>query len=526
MRARVEESTRARATAGLLVLALVAVGACNKGTAEEQEAAPETALVEKQDLNVRAEAAGLVEPIVTVEIKSKASGEVTAVHVETGQEVQRGKLLVEVEPRDVRNQLAQTEADLEVAAARAQTSAANRRRVEQLRKQNVATEQELEAAVLEDANARAQLVKSRVNLELSRERMRDVTITAPLNGTIIEKTIEPGNIIASASGTFGGGTTLLKMADLAVVRVRALVDQTDIGKIQPGQQARVTVEAYPGRPFVGEVVKIEPQAVVDQNVTMFPVLIHLQNEERLLKPGMNTEVEIEVAQRDDAIVVPNDAVVAMRDATTAGKALGLSEDQMREKMEAVRNAMRTPTGAPGTQVAQATGAANNAAKPNAAGQAQPQQQQASPECTALRNKMREGGFQALSDADRAKMRTVCPRNRNAGGGGGMGGGGMMGGAGAQRRGTNRPGIVFVPGASGPEPRMVMLGVNDWDYTEVISGLKEGDKVFLMTAARLAQQQKEAADRMRQRNSGALGGMRQQPGGQTGQGGGQPAGGRP
>jgi HlyD family secretion protein len=444
---------------------------------------------------VRAEAAGLVEPITTVEIKSKASGEVTAVHVETGQEVTRGKLLVEVEPRDVRNAYAQAAADLDVAEARAQTSAANRKRVDQLRKQNVATEQELETAVLEEANSRAQLIKARTNVELARERMRDVTITAPLNGTIIEKTIEPGNIIASASGTFGGGTTLLKMADLAVVRVRALVDQTDIGKVQPGQQARVTVEAYPGRPFVGQVMKIEPQAVVDQNVTMFPVLIHLQNEERLLKPGMNTEVEIEIAQRDDAVVVPNDAVVSMRDATTAGKALGLSEDAMRDKMQALRENMRaaTPTAAPGTQVAAAQGA---------------RAQQASPECTALRNKMREGGRESLSDADRTKLRSCF------GGGMRQGGGGFAGG---NARGTNRSSIVFVPGPNGPEPRMVMIGVNDWDYTEVISGLKEGDKVFLMTAARLAQQQKDAADRMRQRSSGALGGMRNQQQGQQNQG---------
>ena len=126
---------------GAAALIAIALTACNKGTAEEQEAAPETALVEKQDLNVRAEAAGLVEPITTVEIKSKASGEVTAVHVETGQEVQRGTLLVEVEPRDVRSAMAQAEADLRVAESRAQTSAANSRRVEQLRKQNVATEQ-------------------------------------------------------------------------------------------------------------------------------------------------------------------------------------------------------------------------------------------------------------------------------------------------------------------------------------------------------------------------------------------------
>jgi HlyD family secretion protein len=490
---------------GAWALVLLVASSCNKSTAEEEAAgAPETALVEKQDLNVRAEAAGLVEPITTVEIKSKASGEVTAVHVETGQEVTRGKLLVEVEPRDVRNAFAQAAADLEVAEARAQTSAANRKRVDQLRKQNVATEQELETAVLEEANSRAQLIKARTNVELARERMRDVTITAPLNGTIIEKTIEPGNIIASASGTFGGGTTLLKMADLAVVRVRALVDQTDIGKVQPGQQARVTVEAYPGRPFTGQVMKIEPQAVVDQNVTMFPVLIHLQNEDRLLKPGMNTEVEIEIAQRDDAVVVPNDAVVSMRDATTAGKALGLSEDDMRDKMQALRESMRggTPVSAPGTQVAAATGR-------QASGGAANQGAGASAECTALRNKARAGGRESLSDADRTKMRACFAGMRGSSGPPGSGA--------ANARGTNRPSIVFVPGQNGPEPRMVMIGVNDWDYTEVISGLKEGDKVFLMTAARLAQQQKDAADRMRQRSSGALGGMRNQQQGQQGQG---------
>ena len=81
-------------------------------------------------------------------------------------------------------------------------------------------------------------------------------------------------------------------------------------------------------------------------------------------------------------------------------------------------------------------------------------------------------------------------------------------AGGPRRNPNsRPGIVFIPGADGPEPKMVMLGVNDWDYTEVISGLTEGEKVFLMTAARLQQQQQQAQDRMRQRNN-QMQGMRQ------------------
>lgn len=467
----------------LVLAALVGLAACNNSEADEQAGAPEVATVEKRDLNVSAEASGLVEPIQTVEIKSKASGEVMAVTVETGQEVQRGALLVQVEPRDVRNALAQAEADLEVAKARSETSAANRRRVEELRKGNVATEQELETAVLEEANARAQLIKGRTNLELARERMNDVTIRAPLNGTIIEKAVEPGSIIASASGTFGGGTTLLKMADLSVVQVRALVDQTDIGKIEPGQRARVTVEAYPGRPFVGQVVKVEPQAVVEQNVTMFPVLVHLRNDERLLKPGMNTEVEIEVAERSDVAVVPNDAVVAMRDATTAAVALGLSEEDMQSRMEALRASMRGGgSGAPGATPA--------AARPAGAQQREANPANARAGASGARQWQRGGGPQRAGGA---------PRN------------------------NSRPGIVFVPGANGPEPKMVMLGVNDWDYTEVISGLKEGDKVFLMTAARLQQQQKDMQNRVRQR-SNQMGGMRQSQSSSTGQSG-QQGGGR-
>jgi HlyD family secretion protein len=108
------------------------------------------------------------------------------VHAETGENVTRGQLLVEVDPRDVRNALAQAEADLEVAKARTQTSSANLARVRELRKTNVATEQELETAVLDDANSRAALVKAQTNLDLARQRMNDVTIRAPLNGTIID----------------------------------------------------------------------------------------------------------------------------------------------------------------------------------------------------------------------------------------------------------------------------------------------------------------------------------------------------
>ena len=108
-----------------------------------------------------------------------------------------------------------------------------------------------------------------------------------------------------------------------LVQVRTLVDETDIGKIQPGQRATVTVDAYPNRPFQGAVLKIEPQAQTEQNVTMFPVLVRIDNKEGLLRPGMNAEVEIHVGRRDSVLAVPNAALRTQRDVGSAAQVLGL-----------------------------------------------------------------------------------------------------------------------------------------------------------------------------------------------------------
>jgi HlyD family secretion protein len=528
--------------AGALLLCTAALSqtGCRAGEAEEQTFTPEIAKAEQRTLDIRAEAAGLVEPIATVEIKSKASGEVLRVHVESGQEVTRGTLLAEIEPRDVQNSFSQSEADLGVAEARAKTADAQYTRVQELRRANVATEQELESATLEQANARAALVKARVNLELARERLNDVTIRAPMDGMIITKLVEPGAIIASASNSVSGGQTLMTMADLSVVQVRALVDQTDIGRLVAGQAARVSVEAYPSRSFDGEVVKIEPQAVVDQNVTMFPVLIRLNNEERLLKPGMNTEIEIEIAQRPNAVVIPNDAVVSPRDVVTTGVALGLTEDESQKRAEAMRgNRMTDLAQAAPTEGNQAEKAANgNATAPGqttpAAESTAARQEQAQPsaECQSVLARMRElrETGRTATEEERAKQRQ-CFQQSGAGrsgprvagmnrgrGGGGRGGDRPVGGGSQARapRSTNRPGVVFVPGANGPEPRQVVLGYSDLDFTEVVSGLKADEQVYLVTAARLLKQQQEQEDRMRQRMQGPVPGMAQ-PGGAGGRG---------
>jgi HlyD family secretion protein len=253
--------------------------------------------------------------------------------VETGTLVKPGDLLVQLDTRDVQNAYNQSEADLKAAEAKLTVSEAQKKRTEELHNQRIITSQELEAAQIDYANSQASVVRARTNLDLAKQRLEDATVRAPVEGTVIEKLVSQGQVIMSGTSAMGGGTTLLKMADLDKVRVRALVNETDIGNIRPGMEANVTVDAFPDRPFRGTVEKIEPQAVIQQSVTMFPVLVSLSNLEGLLKPGMNGEVSVLIERRPDVLTVPNEAVRNVREAQTAATLLGLNPDSVRAALQ-------------------------------------------------------------------------------------------------------------------------------------------------------------------------------------------------
>ena len=298
--------------------------------AETEQTALASAPAERRDIEVVAEAAGLVEPVQVVEVKSNASGKLLGVYAETGDRVEKGTLLAEIDPRDVQSAVDQAQADDESAKVRLTIAEAEQRRSERLFQEGVLSAQEVDATKEATASAKATLVRAETALRLAREKRQDVTIQAPIAGTILERNVEPGQIIASATSNVSGGTTLFRMADLTTMEIRANVDEVDIGTVHPDQQARVTVEAYPNRTFVGKVAKIEPQAVVEQNVTMFPVLVRLDNSQGLLKVGMNAEVTFEVARRTNVVAVPNAAVVGMKDARTAAMALGVDLSSLQQ----------------------------------------------------------------------------------------------------------------------------------------------------------------------------------------------------
>ena len=318
----------------LLAAVFLAVVGCT-----EQAEVPifQLVAVSNRDITILASAAGSVEPILIVEVKSKASGEILDVRVETGDEVTRGKLLVRVDQRIPRNGLTQAEADLEVAQAQLSNAEAQLRRAQALYETQSITEQEFDDARLGQANAIASLVRAERSKEDAAIAFEDTEVRAPTNGIILERNVEVGSVIQSATSGVSGGEVLLLMANLDTVQVRTLVDETDIGKISPNLRVSIRVDAYPNQPFQGRVLKIEPQAVTEQNVTMFPVLIRIPNEDGLLRPGMNSEVEIQVASRRGVLTVPDAALRTRNDFASAAAVLGLDietvEAQLRDARE-------------------------------------------------------------------------------------------------------------------------------------------------------------------------------------------------
>lgn len=317
----------------LLVLLAVPLAAC-AGASPEPEA--RLASVTTRDIVVSANAAGVIEPVTMVEVKSKASGEIVEVHVDEGDAVRRNQLLVRVDPRIPANAVVQAEADSVVARAELDNADAQLERAEALHATQAITDLEYEAARLARATAYAALVRARRALEDAKIAYEDTEVRAPIDGVVLGRPVEVGTVIASASRDVSGGAVLLRMASLDTVQIRALVDETDIGMIRPDMPVTTVVAAYPSRPFLGDVQRIGAEAVVEQNVTMFPVLARIANQNGLLRPGMNAEVEIHIGEARNALAVPNTALRASEELESAAAALGLSPEDVRRQLRASR----------------------------------------------------------------------------------------------------------------------------------------------------------------------------------------------
>ncbi len=463
-------------------LLLASVAACHKTQATQSyEAVP----VERRNLVVSASASGAIEPVLTVDVKSKASGEIIGMNVQTGDDVKQDQLLASIDPRIPRNSLAQAQANLQVAQAQLSNAKSQIARSDTLFKAQAITQTEYDGARLDYANANAAVIRAQSDLENARDRMNDTKLRAPLAGTIITKNVELGTVISSPTTDVGGGTVLFKMANLDTVQIRALE---------------------------GSVLKIEPQATVQQNVTMFNVLVRIPNPSHLLKPGMNTEVEIHVGRRDNVLAVPNAALRTQRDVASAAQVLGLDPNDVQQQLATASQQPQTPTsrdsaslgGGTARRDTTATGG-NTMTTPDGRTIQLPPGVTEALVRSAFQKRMSGQDLTPAEQNAMAAMRQMMMRAGGGGGGGGAGGGGF-------RRNTGEPSsyIVFTLKKGKPAPVQIRTGLTDLDYIEVVSGLTEHDTVLVLPSASLLNAQRDMQQRMRSITGGGLPGMQQQP----------------
>ena len=438
--------------------------------------------VTRGDLNLTVSADGVVQPINKVEIKSKASGQIVELNFEEGTEVQKGELLIALDPRTAKNDHEQAKADLATAEANAQQSENNLRRSKELFDKKLVSEQEIDQANVDYVRTKAQVVKANAALSTTDERLRDTRIGAPISGVILTKNVELGVIISSGVSNVGGGTILASIADMKTVHVETNVDEVDIGKVQVGQPAKVVADSYPDDTFDGEVVRIAPLGETQQSVTTFKVVVLVRNLGGKLKAGMSTSVDIEVINKQNVLLIPNDAHKDPR--SEEGRAM-LAMLQQKDS-----------SGAPRSDSSGAAASNAEMPQPGTPEFRERMQNMSEAERGQMRQQMMER-FQRMSPEEQARLRAQF-------GGGGGGTGQRSRGSQVSQQEQIRRRVVMVKDGEDFVPRTIRVGRNNFDFAEVVSGLDEGDELLVTTFSRALLANKEWNDRIRSRSS--MGGM--------------------
>lgn len=282
-----------------------------------------TVKITRGDLKITVAATGRVEPDLEIVVKSKASGEIVEFSFEEGDVVKRGEVVVRLDPQIERSRLNQAKANLLMAEAKSEKAKISlkdaRIRLERQRRlfaDRIVSQQDLDNAqiVFEKSGtdikiAEAEVMRLREALIEAEDRLNDAEIAAPITGTILEKFVEKGQIITSGTSSTTEGTSLFNMADLNNISISANVDETDVGKVQPGQDVSITADAYPGWTFNGKVIRIAPKGRVESTITVFDVIVEVRDKEKSrLKPLMTANVEILTDLRKGVLLVSSEAV--------------------------------------------------------------------------------------------------------------------------------------------------------------------------------------------------------------------------
>ncbi len=319
---RVIRSERKRGRAGRLVwlivlLALLAFGGWWLWP-DDGEVQWQVHNLDRGDMVLTATATGSLEPKSEVSVGAEISGLITQVLVEENDQVTEGQVLALFDTDELAVALEQAEAQFALsrasvaeAEATLEETRVDERRISALRERGTTAQAELDSAVAARKRAEAKLAYSRASVRQAeasvlqaRTRLEKAVITSPINGVVLQRSIEPGNTVAAS---FQTPVLFLLAEDLKAMELHVSMDEADVGMVEAGQTATFTVDAWSGREFSAEVLKVHLYPSVDNNVVTYTTVLSVNNSDGLLKPGMTATATIETGRREDVLRVPNRA---------------------------------------------------------------------------------------------------------------------------------------------------------------------------------------------------------------------------
>jgi RND family efflux transporter MFP subunit len=329
---------------GLLAAGVVYAARSKEKPGGEKDKPFRVGQVKAEDLQVSVREVGVVDPFTKVDVKSVVSGRVRALRVREGAVVKVGDVLAEVEP-DVTQ--AQSLSDVQASVLQAEVNLKDAERVlathtelfesglvakEALKDHQ--TKRDLAAQMLTAAKTRYQIVEDH-GIPISGASSSQVArVTTPMNGVVIKRGVELGDMVQSGVSSFNTGTVLFTVADLDSLIVRVNLNEVDIAKVTVGQPVQITLDAYPQKAFTGKVRFVAPAATLVEKIKVFAVEIALDDLDGAFRTGMSANVEILGEKRDKAVSIPLEALQRREGKTVAYRVKkDLKPDQMKAAKE-------------------------------------------------------------------------------------------------------------------------------------------------------------------------------------------------
>ncbi len=390
-----------------------------------------TAAVTRGDVVDKVGATGTLQAVTTVQVGTQVSGTIQSLYADFNSLVKKGQVLARLDPSLFETQIEQAkanliraQADLErlrVSLDDAKTKLARARELsgrQLLPKSDLDTaEVNVRSAEAQIRSSEAQVTQAQASLSQNQVNLEHTVISAPIDGLVISRSVDVGQTVAAS---MQAPTLFILAADLTKMQVVANLDESDVGRIRPGQQVSFRVDAYPAEDFIGKVSQVRLEPKVQQNVVTYATVIDVPNNELKLKPGMTANVNIEIARSANVLRVPN-AALRFRPTNDMYAAIGQTPPEPGGRggdMGGIGGMRRGGTDGPTEAVPGGTSSARPPAlNPPAANDAQPRQRNnnAAPATGSVPSGGR-GGSGAAGQTDRESQRREGQRSRGGRGG--------------------------------------------------------------------------------------------------------------